>query len=80
MQVKKQLLELDREQLTGSKLGKEYDQVVYHHLAYLAYMQSKSCKILGWMNYKLESRLLGEIISNLRYEDDTTLTAEMKRD
>ena len=65
---------------TGSKLGKEYDQAVYHHLAYLTYMQSKSCKILGWMNYKLESRLLGEIINNLRYEDDTTLTAEMKWD
>ena len=64
---------------TGSKLGKEYSHAVYHHLAYLTYMQSKSCKILGWMNYKLESRQLGEIINNLRYEDDTTLTAEMKR-
>ena len=64
---------------TGSKLRKEYDHAVYHHLAYLTYMPSKSCKILGPMNYKLESRLLGEIINNLRYENDTTLTAEMKR-
>ena len=58
--VKKQQLELDREQQTGSKLGKEYVKAVYHHPAYLTYMQSTSCKMLGWMN-KLESRLLGEI-------------------
>ena len=60
MQVKKQLLELDMEQ-TGSKLGKEYIEAIYHHPAYLTYMQSTSCKMLGWMNHKLESRLLGEI-------------------
>ena len=79
MQVRRQHLELGMEQWTGSKLGKEYVKTVYCHPAYLTYMQSKSCKILGWMNYKLESRQLGEIIDNLRYEDDTTLTAEMKR-
>ena len=61
MQVKKQQLELDMEQQTGSKSGKEYVEVVYCHLAYLTYMQSVSCKMLGWMKYKLESRLLGEI-------------------
>ena len=61
MQVKKQQLELDMEQWTGSKLGKEYVKAVYCHLACLTYMQSTSCKMLGWMKYKLESRLLGEI-------------------
>ena len=61
MQVKKQQLELDMEQQTGSKLGKEYIKAVYCHLAYLTYMQSTSCKMPGWINHKLESRLLGEI-------------------
>ena len=61
MQVKKQQLELDMEQWTGSKLGKEYVKVVYCHDAYLTYMQSTSCEMLGWMNHKLESRLPGEI-------------------
>ena len=61
MQAKKQKLELDMEQQTGSKLGKEYIKVVYCHPAYLTYMQSTSCKILGWMNPKAESRFLGEI-------------------
>ena len=49
------------EQWIGSKLGKEYIKAVYCHLAYLTYMQSKSCEMLGWINHKLESRLLGEI-------------------
>ena len=61
MQVKKQQLELDMEQQTGSKSGKEYVKVAYCHLVYLTYMQSTSCKILGWMKHKLESRLPGEI-------------------
>ena len=61
MQVKKQQLELDMEQQTGSKLGKEYVKAVYCHSAYLTYMQSTSCKMLGWMKHKLESRLLEEI-------------------
>ena len=46
------------EQLTGSKLGKKYDKAVYCHSAHLTYMQSTSFKMLGWMNQKLESRLL----------------------
>ena len=50
-QDKKQKLELDMEQLTGSKLGTEYDKIVYCHLAYLTYMQSTSCKMLGWMKH-----------------------------
>ena len=60
MQVKKQQLELDMEQQTGSKSGKEYNKAVYCHLAYLTYMQSTSCEMPGWMNHKLESRLPGE--------------------
>ena len=61
MQVKKQQLELDMEQQTGSKLGKEYVKAVYCHPAYLTYIQGTSCKMLGWMKHKLESRLPGEI-------------------
>ena len=61
MQVKKQQLEMDMEQQTGSKLGKEYVKAVYCHPAYLTSMQSTSCKMLGWMKQKLESKLLGEI-------------------
>ena len=63
MQVKKQLeqLELDMEQWTGSKLGKEYVKAVYYHPAYLAYMQSISCKMPAWLKHKLKSRLPGEL-------------------
>ena len=61
MQVKKQQLELDMEQHTGSKLGKEYITAVYCHPAYLTYMQSTSCEMLGWVKRKLESGLPGEI-------------------
>ena len=56
MQVKKQQLELDMEQQTGSKLGYENSKAVYCHPAYLTSMQSTSCEILGWMNHKLESK------------------------
>ena len=62
MQVKRQQLELDMEQLTGSKLGKEYEKAVYCHPACLTYIQSISCEVLGWMNYKVESRLPGEVL------------------
>ena len=61
MQVKKQQLEADMEQWTGSKLEKEYVKAVYCHPACLTYMQSTSCERLGWMKHKLESRLLGVI-------------------
>ena len=61
VQVKKQQLEPDTEQWTGSKLGKEYIKAVYCHPAYLTYMQSTSCEMLDWMKHKLESRLPGEI-------------------
>ena len=56
MQVKKQQLELDMEQQTGSKSGKEYVKAVYCHPAYLTYMQSTSWEMLDWIKHKLESR------------------------
>ena len=77
MQVKKQLLELDMEQQTHYKSGKEYVKAVYCHPAYLTHMQSISCGILGWMNHKLESRLLVEISIT---SDDNTLMAESKEE
>ena len=61
MQAKKQQIELDMEQQTGSKLGKEYVKAIYCHPAYLTSIQSTSRKMLGWMKHKLESRLPGEI-------------------
>ena len=73
MQVKKQQLEQDMEQWTGSKLGKEYVKAEYCHPAYLTYMQSTSWETLDWKKHKLESR---PNINNLRYADDTTLMAE----
>ena len=62
MQIKKQQLEPDLEQWTGSKSGKDYIKAVYCHPAYLTYMQNTSCEMLGCMKQKLESRLLGEIL------------------
>ena len=58
MQVKKQQLELDIEQQTGSKSGKKYVKAIYCYPAYLTYMQNTSCEMLGCMKHKLESRLL----------------------
>ena len=79
MLVKKQQLESDMEQRTGSKLRREHVKAEYSHPAYLTYMQSKSCKIPDWMKHKLESRFQGEI-SNLRYANDTTLMAESEEE
>ena len=79
MQVKKQQLELDVEQRTGSKSEKEYIKAVYCHLAYLTYMQSISCEMLGWMKYKLESRLLGEISITLDMQMTPPLWQKAKR-
>ena len=67
------------EQLTGSKLGKEYVKSGYCHPAYLTYMESTSCEMPGWMKYKLGSRLVGPVFI-LRYADDTTLMAENKEE
>ena len=61
MQARKQQLELDMEQQTGSKSGKEYIKAVYYHPAYLASVRGTSCEMPGWMKFKLESRFLGEI-------------------
>ena len=61
MQLKKEELEPDMEQWTGSKLRNEYIKAVYCHSAYLTYMQSTSREVPGWMNHKLEFRLPGEI-------------------
>ena len=68
------------EQLTGSKLGKEYEKAIYCHFAYVTSMQSTSCNILGCVNHKLEQRSLGVILISImsRYADDTTLMAEIK--
>ena len=74
MQVRKQQLELDMEQQTGSKLEKEYVNAVCCHPAYLTYMQSTSWETLDWMKHKLKSRCLLAIW----YADDTTLMAESK--
>ena len=78
MQLRKQQLELDMEQI-DSKLGKEYVKVVYCHPAYLTYMEATSCEMPGWMKHKLESRLLGKI-SITSDADDTTLMAESEEE
>ena len=72
----KAIVRMDMEQQTCSKLGKEYVKVVYCYPAYLTYMQNTSCKMMGYMKHKLESRFPEENINNLRYADDTTLMAE----
>ena len=64
MQARKEQLELDMEQQTGSKLGKEHVKAVYCHPAYLTYMQNISCEMLGWVKLKLESRLPGNIVTS----------------
>ena len=79
MQVKKQQLELDMEQQTGSKLGKEYVKAVHCQLAYLTSMQSTSCKIPGWMKHKLESRLPGEISITSDTQMTTPLWQKVKK-
>ena len=79
MQVRKQQLELDMEQQTGSKSGKEYVKAVYCHPAYLTYMQSTSWEMLGWMKHKLELRLLGEISIPLDKQMTPPLWQKMKK-
>ena len=76
MQVKKQQLEPDMEQQTGSKMGKEYIKAVYCHPAY---MQSASREMPGWMKYKLESRLLGEIAITSDMQITPTLWQKVKK-
>ena len=78
MQVKKQHLEPDMEQQTGSKLGKEYIKAVYCHSAYLTYMQSTSCQMLDEAQAGI--KIVGRNINNLRYAYDTTLMAESEEE
>ena len=79
MQVKKQQLESDMEQWTGSKLGKVYIKAVYCHPASVTSMQSTSCEMPGWMKHKLESRLLGEISVTSDMQMTPPLWQEAKR-
>ena len=80
-QVKKQQLEPDMEQQTGSKLGKEYFKAVYCHPAYLTYMQSTSCKMPAWLDEAQAGiKIPGRNTNNLRYAGDTTLMAESKEE
>ena len=67
------------EQQTSSKWGKEYVKAIYCHPAYLTYLQSISCRMLGWMKHKLKSRVPGEI-SITCYTDNTTLIAESEEE
>ena len=79
MQVRKQQLELDMEQLTASKLGKENVKAVYCQLAYLTYMQSTSREMPGWMKHKLESRLQGELSITSDMQMTPSLWQKVKR-
>ena len=76
MQVRKQQLELDMEQQTGSKEEKEFVKTEYCHPVYLTYMQSTSCEMPDRMKHKLESILPGEITITSDMPSDTTLMAE----
>ena len=80
MQVKKQQLELDMEQQTGSNLGKKYVKAAYCYPAYLTYMQSTSCEMPDWMKHKAGIKIAGRNINDLRYADDTTLMAESEEE
>ena len=79
MHVKKQQLELDMDQQTGSKSGKEYIKAVYCQPACLIYMQSTSSEMPGWMKHKLESRFLGEISTTSDMQMTPALWQKMKR-
>ena len=80
MQVRKQQLELDMEQQTGFKLGKEYIKSVHCHPAYLTYMRSTSWEMPGLDEAQAGIKIAGKNISNLRYADDTTLLSESEEE
>ena len=80
MQVMKQQLELDMEQQTGSKLGKEYIKAVYCHPAYLTYMQNTSSCKSGLKESQTGIKIAGRNINNLRYADNTTLMGESEEE
>ena len=79
MQVRKQQLELDMEQRTVSKLGKEYVKAVYCHSAYLNHMQSTLYEMQGWKKHKLKSRFLGEISISSDKQMTPSLRQKAKR-
>ena len=79
MHVKKQQLEMDIEQWTGSKLGKDYVKAVCCHSVYLTYMQGTSCEMLGWMKHKLESRWPEEISITSDMQMTPPLWQKMKK-
>ena len=79
MQVKKQQLEMDTEQQTSSKLGKDYVKSVYCHPAYLTYMQSTPCEMPGWMKHKLDSRLPGKISTTSEMQMTPPLWQKVKK-
>ena len=79
MQVKKQHLQLDMKQQTGSKLEKEYVKAVYCHPVYLTYMQCTSCEIPGWMKHKLKSRLPEDISITSDMQVTSPLWQKVKR-
>ena len=80
MEIKKQQLEPDMEQQTGSKSGKEYVKAVYCHPAHLTFVQNTSCEMQGWMNHKVVIKFTDRNINQLRYADDTTLMAEREKE
>ena len=80
MQIKKQQLELDMEQWTGSKLGKEYFKAVYCHSAYFICIQSTSWEMPGWMVAQDGIKIVGRKINNLKYANDTTLMTESEEE
>ena len=79
MQVRKQQLEPDMKQQTGSKSGKEHINAVYYHPAYLTYMQGTPWEMPSWMEHKLESRLLGEIPITSDMQMTTPLLQKVKK-
>ena len=79
MQVKKQQLEPDMEQRTGSELGKECVKAIYYHPAYLTDMQSTSCEMPGWIKQKLKSRLQGEISTTSDMHMTPTIWQKVKK-
>ena len=79
MQVKKQWSELDMEQQTDSKSGKEYVKAIHCSLAYLTYMQSTSCEMLGWMKHRLDSRLLEDVSVTSDMQMTTPLWQKVKK-
>ena len=80
LNVGQEQTEPDMGQWIGLKLVKDYVKAVYCHPAYLTYMQSTSCEMLGWILAQAGIKFAGKSINNLRYADDTTLRAGSKKE